>query len=168
LPPPSSNHAIEVVEATDSVFSPTDPQSGLPTGQRRYEGIVIRKPLDKTSPQIAQALAHNENLNDVELLVYIEDRSTRQLVHRFTYEFDQARVTQIKREMFGRPSNSNSTLVPRPEEEITLRFGSIRFTDVVNSVEFEDNFSSPADVPVDELEEALDEEISESKIEAAE
>jgi type VI protein secretion system component Hcp len=100
--------------------------------------------------------------------VYIEDRSTRQLVHRFTYEFDQARVTRIKREMFGRPTTSGNVLVPRPEEEVTIRFRTIRFVDELNSTEFTDEWSTAVDVPVPELEQAPTEDVPDEEAGAVE
>ena len=34
------------------IVSPRDPASGLPTGKRQHNDIVITKPIDKASPQL--------------------------------------------------------------------------------------------------------------------
>jgi type VI secretion system secreted protein Hcp len=138
LPGASKKDAIEVVEVRDKVFTPIDQASGLPTGQRRYEGVVLRKPVDRATPLIAHALATHESLTNAELRVFMEDPTDGGLVHRFTYQLGNASISMIEREMFGMPGTSTG-LVARPEEEITIRFQSITIRDEVNFVEFTDS-----------------------------
>jgi type VI secretion system secreted protein Hcp len=52
--------AIEILEFSFGIESPRDPQSGLPTGQRRHSPITITKEVDKASPLLYQALVGNE------------------------------------------------------------------------------------------------------------
>ena len=44
---------------------PRDPSSGLPTGKRVHQPIVITKQLDKSTPLLLEALVSNENLSQV-------------------------------------------------------------------------------------------------------
>jgi type VI secretion system Hcp family effector len=148
LPSGSKDKAIEVVRMTEAIYTPVDPVTGLPSGQRRYEGLVVRKPMDKTTPQIGDALAHQEELEEVELLVYIENRTTRILELRFRHTLENATVVRIDRDLYG-TSTSSGEMVPRPEEEVMFRFRRFRFEDVVHGIQYNDEvgvvFSTPPD-----------------------
>ena len=56
---------IGVFSVNQSVVSPRDPQSGLPTGQPSYKALVITKEVDKASPLLYNVLSTNENLTEV-------------------------------------------------------------------------------------------------------
>lgn len=62
--------AIAVIAVSHSIVSPRDPQSGLPTGQRMHKPFVFTKELDRSSPQLYQMLATNENIPEFELSVF--------------------------------------------------------------------------------------------------
>lgn len=61
---------IKVVEMSNSIVSPRDPQSGLPTGQRMHKPLVLLLELDAATPLLFNALAKNENLKTVELTLF--------------------------------------------------------------------------------------------------
>ncbi len=48
-----------------AIISPRDVATGQPTGKRRYDPVVFKKPVGAASPQIAQALTTNEVLKTV-------------------------------------------------------------------------------------------------------
>ena len=52
--------SIEVLYYQSDVKSPRDPATGLPTGRRQYQPIIIRKRIDKSSPFLARAIATNQ------------------------------------------------------------------------------------------------------------
>jgi type VI secretion system secreted protein Hcp len=58
---------IECIEFEAGVQSPRDPHSGLPTGKRQHQPLVVRKRVDKTTPLLSSALVTNENLTTVKL-----------------------------------------------------------------------------------------------------
>jgi type VI secretion system secreted protein Hcp len=47
------------------IVSPRDPASGLPTGKRQHQPIVITKQLDASTPRLLSALVTNEDLSSV-------------------------------------------------------------------------------------------------------
>jgi type VI secretion system secreted protein Hcp len=51
---------IEISEFSFGVEAPRDSQSGLPTGQRKHNPIVITREVDAASPLLFQALCTNE------------------------------------------------------------------------------------------------------------
>ena len=53
---------IEILEFNHSVTSPRDAASGLSTGRRQHQPIVITKLIDGASPQLFEALARNETV----------------------------------------------------------------------------------------------------------
>jgi len=60
-----SQSPIEVTGFSHEVVSPRDPATGLPTGKRQHEPVVITKQLDATTPLFLNALVENENLTNV-------------------------------------------------------------------------------------------------------
>jgi len=56
--------SIGVIAVSHSIFSPRDPQSGLPTGQRMHKPFVFTKELDKSSPLLYNMLCTNENVTE--------------------------------------------------------------------------------------------------------
>jgi type VI secretion system secreted protein Hcp len=59
--------SILVHAYSSDIVSPRDPASGLPTGKREHEPIVIVKQVDQSSPLLWNALVNNENLTQWEL-----------------------------------------------------------------------------------------------------
>jgi type VI secretion system secreted protein Hcp len=54
--------SIAIIAVSHSIYSPRDPQSGLPTGQRLHKPFTITKELDKATPVLYNVLCTNENL----------------------------------------------------------------------------------------------------------
>lgn len=55
-------NSILVHAFTNQIISPRDPASGLPSGKRQHQPLVIVKEIDKSSPALWSALVNNENL----------------------------------------------------------------------------------------------------------
>ena len=56
--------SIGVIAVAHSIYSPRDPQSGLPTGQRMHKPFVFTKELDKATPILYNVLCTNENITE--------------------------------------------------------------------------------------------------------
>lgn len=54
--------AIKVIAASHEIVSPRDPASGLPTGKRQHKPFVFILEIDKSTPQLMNAIATNEKL----------------------------------------------------------------------------------------------------------
>ncbi len=57
---------IGLIAVSHEIISPRDAASGLPTGKRSHKPFVITKEVDKSTPLLANALVHNENLTVAE------------------------------------------------------------------------------------------------------
>ena len=54
--------SILVHSFSNEIISPRDPTSGLPTGKRQHQPLLILKEIDQSSPKLWTALVNNENL----------------------------------------------------------------------------------------------------------
>ena len=55
-------NSILVFAMENGIQSPRDPATGLPSGKRRHQPIVIRKEVDRSSPLLYNALVTNETI----------------------------------------------------------------------------------------------------------
>ena len=77
------------------VKSPRDASTGMATGRRQHEPIVITKRWDSASPQLFQALVSNESLKSV-LLEFVRTRPDGQEEVYYTITLQDAMVVGIK------------------------------------------------------------------------
>ena len=55
-------NSIECLSFTDAVRTAREASSGMATGDRTYEPLVVQKRIDKSSPLLAKALCNNEEI----------------------------------------------------------------------------------------------------------
>lgn len=67
---------IEVSSFSWGVTTPRDSASGLPTGKRQYQPIIIRKRIDKASPLLFRAIDTGKNFKTATLSVQGPDGTT--------------------------------------------------------------------------------------------
>src|SRR5262245_63058128 len=91
--------SIAVIAVSHSIFSPRDPQSGLPTGQRMHKPYVVTKELDKATPLLYNVLCTNENLTTVTFKFWTPQiKATTGVgaeVQHFTVKLTNANVASI-------------------------------------------------------------------------
>ncbi|MEK7863105.1 MAG: type VI secretion system tube protein TssD, partial [Chloroflexota bacterium] len=56
--------SISVQYLQSKIVSPRDAASGLATGKRQHEPLVVRKTVDRSTPLLLNALVTNENLTE--------------------------------------------------------------------------------------------------------
>jgi len=90
-------HENEIlVEAfSHQVTTPTDPQSGQPSGQRVHRPLIVTKVFDKSSPLLYTALTSGERLTTCQLKFYRTSADGAQ-EHYFTIELEDAIIVDIK------------------------------------------------------------------------
>ena|ERR1035437_678406 len=116
------------------VVSPRDPQSGLPTGRRVHKPITITKPIDRSTPLFAQALVTNENLSEVILHIYDNNREVYQI------KLINANISDISQEM---SLNQTSTGARLPVlENISFTFQKIEWRWLDGGTSASDNWES--------------------------
>jgi type VI secretion system secreted protein Hcp len=132
--------SIECLSFRMGAASAASTSSGLATGRRRYDPLVIRKRTDRASPLLWQAFAQNQVVAG-ELRFFRPNPSgdgTTQ--HFFTVRFDQARITQVRHAlpMVLLPDSAPTPLL----DEVSFTAQTYRWTFVAGGIEFEDSISS--------------------------
>jgi len=135
-------NTIECLYFEDSVRTAREKGTGMATGRRTYEPIVLRKRIDKSSPLLAKALCNNEVVEGVFRFFRPSpsgDGTTQQF---FTVEIAEGRVAGIER-------TSPDTIDPAssaepPTEEVSLVFHTITWTYEDGGVTHTDNWREGA------------------------
>ena len=58
---------IKVISVQHEIVSPRDPASGLPTGKRQHKPFVVTVEIDRSTPQLMNAIAKNETFSSFAL-----------------------------------------------------------------------------------------------------
>lgn len=130
--------SIECLYFEDSVRTAREKGSGMATGRRTYEPIVLRKRIDKSSPLLAKALCNNEVVEGTFKFFRPSptgDGTTQQF---FTIEFAEGRVAGIKR--VSPDTIDPASAVEPPTEEISFVFHTITWTYEDGGVTHTDNW----------------------------
>lgn len=85
---------ILVQEIEHLVATPTDPQSGQPSGQRVHKPFIFTAPMNKATPLLYQALATGEMLTEVEVMWYRTSSEGKQ-EYFFTTQLEDAIIVSI-------------------------------------------------------------------------
>lgn len=88
------SNLIEVDSLRGGVIVPVDPNTGQPTGQARYQPIVITKDIDVSSPLISQGLVTSPVV--VAEFHYLRHQLTGEIVNYYNIKIEQARITSIR------------------------------------------------------------------------
>ncbi len=117
----------------------TEGQSHRASSHRRIQPIQIMKRIDGTTPELYQALTQNQTIaGDIKIFdTNPEDGATR---HRFTITISGARILAIES---CSPDAFDADVSNRPPYEVVeLVPHTITYTDVVNSKEYTDEWST--------------------------
>lgn len=119
-------NSIECVVFEASVITAREKGSGMATGRRQYNPIVIRKRIDKASPLLSNALVRNEVIEGVFKFFRPNPVGDGTTQHFFTVEIAEGRVGSQK---YWVPNTIEpaSTHEP-PQEEVTFVFNRITWT----------------------------------------
>jgi type VI secretion system secreted protein Hcp len=131
--------SIECVYYEQAVSTAREAGSGMATGRRRYEPIIIRKRIDKATPLLFKALANNEVVDGV--LKFFRpnptgDGTTEQF---YTVEFKGGRVSSLKNYSPDciDPVSTNQP----PMEELGFVFNTIIWTYMDGGITHQDTWS---------------------------
>jgi type VI secretion system secreted protein Hcp len=118
------------------VTTPTDPQSGQPTGQRVHKPFVVTKVFDRSSPMLYQAMCTGERMKTVELHWFITVGA--QMKHYFTHKLTDAIIVDIQARMPNcqDPSMAHFTHL----EDVSFTYRAIEWTQVADGVSAVDDW----------------------------
>lgn len=124
------------------VAKPVD-SSGQVTGQRRYEPIVMRKAIDKSTPLLLKGLVQNEVADAVFKFYRPNPSGDGTEEQYYTVEIKQGRILSVNQ--YAPQANDGGAGGPVPEmEEVTFTFGTIEWTFENGGISFQDSFSTKA------------------------
>ncbi len=133
-------NSIECTFYQQSVLTAREAGSGMATGRRQYEPLLIRKRIDKSSPLIAKALAENQKI-DAAFKFFrpnpTGDGTTEQF---YTVEIKEGRIASMKQFVPDTIVPASST--EPPLEEVTFVFHTIKWTYTNGGVTHEDTWSA--------------------------
>lgn len=119
-------NTIECVYFKDAVRTAREKGSGLATGRRSYEPLVIRKRIDKSSPLLARGLCNNEVVKAIFRFYRPSPAGDGTTEHFFTIELDEGRLSTVTRTVPDCLDPASSTAPPL--EEVGFVFHNITWT----------------------------------------
>lgn len=127
-------------EIEHEIVTPTDPQSGQPTGQRVHKPFTFTAALNKATPMLYQALATGERLPEVEVHWYRTSTDARQ-EHFFTTHLEDATIVNI------------STVLPHAQDpesasytqliKVAMAYRKVTWTHGISGTEASDDWRKP-------------------------
>lgn len=130
--------SIECLYFEDNVRTAREKGSGMATGRRTFEPLIVRKRIDQSSPLLAKSLCNNETIEGVFKFFRPAPSGDGTTEHFFTVEIAEGRVASIKR-------TSPDTIDPAssrepPTEEIGFVFHNITWTYEPSGASHHDNW----------------------------
>lgn len=131
--------SIEVLYFDYNVTTAREAGSGMATGRRQYQPILLRKRVDKATPLLFKALTNNEEISGLFKFYRPSlggDGTTQQF---FTIEINKGRIASQK--LINPDSIVPATSTQPPMEEITIVYAEITQTYEEGGVTHTDNWS---------------------------
>jgi len=132
--------SIECFSFRDSIRTAREAGSGVATGRRTYEPVIITKRIDKSSPLLAKALCDNETIDGIFKFYRPSpggDGTTEQF---FTVEISRGRVSYVNRVS---PDTFDPAAAARPPlEEVGFVFHTIKWTYTDGGIEHQDTWDN--------------------------
>jgi type VI secretion system secreted protein Hcp len=119
-------NSIECLYYKQSVITARESGSGMATGRRQYEPLLIRKRIDKASPLLAKALVENTAIDGIFKFFRPNPSGDGTTEQFYTVEIKQGRIASLNQYV-------PDTIVPAtstepPLEEVTFVFHTITWT----------------------------------------
>ena len=133
---------ILIQEIVHRVTTPTDPQSGQPSGQRVHKPFVFTSALNKATPLLYQALTTGELLPSVEVKWYRTSVDGKQ-EHFFTTKLEDAIVVDIETVLPHAQNEKNSNYTQLIK--VSMAYRKIIWTHDVAGTEASDDWRAPVE-----------------------
>lgn len=130
--------SIECLYFQDSVRTAREKATGMATGRRSYDPLLLRKRIDKSSPLLAKALCNNEVIDATFRFFRPNPSGDGTTEQFFTIEIAEARIAHIKRVSPDTIDPASAT--EPPTEEVGIIFHTITWTYEPGGVLHTDNW----------------------------
>lgn len=132
---------IAVIAVQHAIVSPRDPASGLPTGKRMHQPLVIITHIDKATPLLYNSLVTNENLPTVELDYYKTALDGTETLY-FKIQLTNAQISSLSQTNLNSQDDPNQNLYGE-YEEISFVYQKITWTWVDGDITATDDWQAP-------------------------
>lgn len=137
---PGRKDSIRVYSGSHEIVSPRDAASGLPSGHRMHKPMTLVKEIDCSSPLLMNALVTNENLNEVALQFWQQDRAGRDVPY-YTIRLLNATISGIR--LLLTPETLPDSILPAEREELTFTYRKIDWTWQQGGISATDDWTYP-------------------------
>jgi type VI secretion system secreted protein Hcp len=132
-------NSIECLEFSESVRTAREAGSGMATGRRQYEPLMIVKRLDKATPLLAKALCNNETIDGVFKFFRPNPAGDGTTEHFFTVSIKGGRIASQKLMLEANPKAE--PVDDPPHEEVGFIFHTIEWTFTNGGVTHQDSWA---------------------------
>jgi type VI secretion system secreted protein Hcp len=130
--------SIECVYYEQAVATAREAGTGQATGRRKYEPLLIRKRIDKSTPLLAKAMAENTQIDGIFKFFRPNPTGDGTTEQFYTVEVKRGRIASFKQVV---PDCINPVSATEPPlEEVTFVFHSISWTYTNGGVTHEDTW----------------------------
>jgi type VI secretion system secreted protein Hcp len=130
--------SIECVTYEQRVITAREAGSGMATGRRQYEPLVIRKRIDKSSPLLMKALVENQNIDAVFKFYRPNPTGDGTTEQFYTVAIKQGRIASVKQWVPDCIEPASNTFPP--QEEVSFVFHTIAWTYTNGGITHEDSW----------------------------
>ena len=135
-------NTILVHSFSHQIVSPRDPASGLATGKRQHQALLILKEIDKSSPRLRNAFVSNETLVDWALQFRgTADGAAAGEKQDFIIRLTNASISSMRNSMNDNEDPNIGSLPLR--EEITFTYQKIEWIWSDGGITAEDSWETP-------------------------
>jgi type VI secretion system secreted protein Hcp len=132
-------NSIECVYYKQEVVTAREAASGLATGRRQYNPLLVRKRIDKASPLLAKALTENQVIEGTFKFFRPNPSGDGTTEQFYTVVIKQGRIASLSQVVPDTIVPASST--EPPLEEVTFVFHTISWTYTDGGVTHEDSWS---------------------------
>jgi len=131
--------SIECLYLEQAVKTAREAGSGMATGRRQYEPLLVRKRIDKSTPLIAKALVENAKIDGAFKFFRPNPTGDGTTEQFYTIEIKNGRVASQRQFVPDTIVPASST--EPPQEEVTFVFHTIKWTFTQGGISHEDTWS---------------------------
>jgi type VI secretion system secreted protein Hcp len=132
--------SIECVYYEQGVITAREAGSGMATGRRQYEPLLVRKRIDKSSPLLMKALVENAKMDGTFKFFRPNPKGDGTTQQFYTVDIKDGRIASVKQVVPDTIVPASST--EPPLEEVTFVFHTIKWTYTDGGVSHEDTWSA--------------------------
>ncbi len=132
--------SIECLYYEQRVITAREAGSGMATGRRQYEPLLIRKRIDKSSPLLMKALVENQKVEGTFKFFRPNPKGDGTTEQFYSVAIQEGRVASMKQIVPDTIVPASST--EPPLEEVTFVFHTIQWTFTDGGVSHQDTWSA--------------------------